>query len=194
MKNGKLMLIICVSLATLMLSGCIGKDGISIPLGDGESVTIGVGENGDGVTIGSGNDGESITIGTEEDGITFETQNEDGESGSLSIGSSTTKLPERFPSEIPFPSEYQIYSSMELSDGDTDSISITYFTESVTVDELFDMFLNFTDAHGYEKNSELRMEGMNSLVISNSDSTISFNIFSDESSPITVGITIAHTN
>ncbi|MRH41103.1 hypothetical protein GH741_00255 [Aquibacillus halophilus] len=165
MKN-KVLLFIGLFIMTLLVSGC-GDDDISIPLG----------ENGESISVG----------GNEEDGFTFETENEDGESFSLS---SSKEIPEEFPSEIPFPDKYEVFSTSQINDNGDEGITVSYLTESMTFDEVWEMYQVFKEEHGYENVSEMKMDGMNSMTMNKGDDGMSVNVIPDEEGKqITVTIT-----
>ncbi|WP_226037825.1 hypothetical protein [Aquibacillus saliphilus] len=145
-------------IVTLFLSGCFGgDDGISIPLGeDGESISVG---------------------GNEEEGFSFEAENADGENFSLN---SSTEIPEEFPAEIPLPDDYELINAMKMSDNGDEAVTVSYLTETLSVDELVLLYKGFVDESGYESTSEMITDGYNTLSMQNENDVITINIIPDE--------------
>lgn len=139
MITNKILLFIAFSIIIIGLSGCFGTDNISIPLGDGESISVG---------------------GSEEGGFTLEAEDKDGETFSLS---SSKDVPEEFPSEIPFPNEYQIINTAKINDNGNEAITVSYLTETMSVDGLLEMYKTFMEENGYESNMEISTDGYNTL-------------------------------
>ncbi|SDQ17326.1 hypothetical protein [Virgibacillus salinus] len=155
MKNKVVLFILGLSIVTLLLSGC-GDDDITIPVGD----------NGDSVSVG-GDEGSEVKL-----------ESEDGESVSVS---SSQELPEEFPDEIPFPGEYKIISSVQVNEGDTNGLTVSYLTESMTVDEIMEMYKVFMNDNGYELISEMNMDGINSLSFHNDKLSINSSAVPEDS-------------
>lgn len=166
MKNKVVLFIVGLSIVTLLLSGC-GDDDVTIPVGDGDNVSVGGGE-----------------------GSELKLESEDGESVSVS---SSQELPEEFPAEIPFPSEYQISSSVQVSEGDANGVTISYVTESMSVDEIMKMYKAFMNDNGYELISEMNMDGINSLSFHNDKLSINTSAVPDDSE-IMVNVSVSFVN
>ncbi|SET10973.1 hypothetical protein SAMN05216389_105199 [Oceanobacillus limi] len=150
----------------LVLSGCFGNDGITIP----------VGENGESITIG----------GDEEEGISIEAEDEAGDRFTLS---SSTELPEDFPENIPFPSDYQIVSTMKVSENGEEGINVSYITESARVEEVWNMYKTFMDDNGYENSYEMTTDGFHSLNMQKGQESINLTITTDgEENTVTANI------
>ncbi|MGP4105930.1 hypothetical protein [Virgibacillus sp. L01] len=140
-KNKVVLIILGLTIVTLFLSGC-GDDEVTIPIGD----------NGDSVSVG-GDEGSEVKL-----------ESENGEGVSVS---SSQELPEEFPEEIPFPGEYKIISTVQVNEGDTNGLTVSYLTESVNVDEIMDMYKAFMNENEYKLVSEMNMNGINSLSFHN---------------------------
>ncbi len=154
-KNKVVLFILGLTIITLLLSGC-GDDEVTIPVGD----------NGDSVSVG-GDEGSEVKL-----------ESENGESVSVS---SSQELPEEFPEEIPFPGEYKIISTVQVNEGDTNGLTISYVTESVNVDEIMDMYKAFMNENGYELVSEMNMNGINSLSFHNDKLSINTSAVPEDS-------------
>ncbi|MDL4841892.1 hypothetical protein [Aquibacillus rhizosphaerae] len=154
------------SIVAFLLSGCFGEKSISLPIGEeGESVSIG---------------------GDEEEGFTLETENKDGESISLS---SSKELPEEFPSEVPFPTEYQIVSTVKVNDDGQEGITVSYLTESMSADNVWEMYKSFMSEAGFESSSEMTTDAYNSISMHRDEESLIINVISNEDSTVTSTIT-----
>ncbi|WP_407269930.1 hypothetical protein [Radiobacillus sp. PE A8.2] len=168
MKKNSVFLLMCSTLAILLLSGCfgIGKDSVKLP----------VGEN-----------GESISIsGDEDEGFSFEAEGADGESFSVS---SSKEIPEAFPDDIPFADEYEIISTTEINQNGEQALTVSYLTSTSSMEELTDLYMSYKENQGLENTSEMKTEAYSIFSMQNDDYGLNINIATAEAPEISVTIT-----
>lgn len=108
-----------------------------------------------------------------------EDEDEDGESFSLS---SSKDIPEEFPSEIPFPDVYQIITSAKINEVDNELMTVSYLTETMSIEEFLEMYKSFMDENGYESVTEMTTDGYNTLHMQKDNEGINITLVPEEDS------------
>ncbi|MBU9713604.1 hypothetical protein [Evansella tamaricis] len=128
----------------LLLTGCFNfSQGIKIPLGDGESVTIGGSEEG-GFSISL--EGEDGAFSFSSDGESF---NFEGDEGSFRV---YQEIPDGFPSEVPLPEDFTPVGNLvtQFEDDTVSGYTLSYAVEADSIDEIVNLYKNFLSSNNYD--------------------------------------------
>ncbi|MDG5786026.1 hypothetical protein QA612_00890 [Evansella sp. AB-P1] len=127
-----------------LLTGCFNFSGITIPLGDGNSIKIG------------GDDGVFSIAVDGEDGYFEFSGSEDGISFSSDEGSLKTynEIPDHFPSGIPVPNRDDVSAVgsfvTEFSNNEGEGFMLSFKVDSDEADQLLAQYRDYITSNGYE--------------------------------------------
>ncbi|MBU9720099.1 MULTISPECIES: hypothetical protein [Bacillaceae] len=138
----------------IFLTGCFNfGDGFKIPLGDGESVTIGGGDDDEIINISF--EGEEGSVNLSSDGESFKYEGEDGK---VTVH---RDLPEDFPADVPIPEDIDPVGNFitEFEDDTLTGYTLSYAIAEDRFDEVRSLYENYLADNNYSITNKSEASG-----------------------------------